>query len=164
MTDETYEVEFVGGPFEGVQRFDVPAAAMPEHMAMPLDEQQKPHRNEGKVVAFAHYERKETDGVVRYHFTGRIETASAAATDDSTPLNLCTNEQIVRELVHRTTFTGIVLFAQENAAAIASGKGEVFALATRLPKEAVAIVLRDALEFMKQPSAGGSVGNDHQGL
>jgi hypothetical protein len=150
MADETYDVEFIGGPFDGSQKFDAPPTAMPEHMAMPLDEQHRPHQNEGKVAAFAHYQRKETDGVVRFHFTGQIEAASTAPADDSTPLNLCTSEQIVKELVNRTSFTGLVLFAQTNAALKATQKGEVFALATRLPKEAIITVLRDALKFLEQ--------------
>jgi hypothetical protein len=152
MADESYEIEFVGGQFNGVQRFDVPSTALPDHMAMPLDEQQQPVRSEGKVAALAHYERKESEGVLRYHFTGRIDADGIAAEDDSnsTPLNLCANEQIVRELVRRTTFTGLVLFSPEDAPAQASQKGKVFALATQLPKEAVLTVLRDALKFIEQ--------------
>jgi hypothetical protein len=150
MADETYEVEFVGGPFEGVQKFDMPQTAMPEHMAMPLDEQRRPYRNEGKVTAFAHYQRKESDGALRYHFTGQIEAASAPTADDATALNLCTDQQIVTALVNRPTFTGLVLFAQEKPPTDAPQQGQIFALATRLPKEAVVTVLRDALKFMEQ--------------
>jgi hypothetical protein len=72
MSEKRHEVEFVGGPFQGKQRFPTTADKMPRRISLPLGEDRKPHRGKGQPWGFVEYERREEGGVFRYHFTGRM--------------------------------------------------------------------------------------------
>jgi len=102
---------FIGGPFAGPQQLQMPARGLPEFLGMPVTAERMPVRAAGdKVWGRAMYNLNFDGEEVTYVFL-RFQANNV---DDSTPVKLCSNQDLAKELGNRANFCGLIISTNDD--------------------------------------------------
>jgi hypothetical protein len=110
--------EMVGGPLEGKTSFSIPIEEAPSIMQFPITEDLKPYKGIGKLAGIVTYEKRLDDVWKYFHVENDLSSEAAEALREqleaievTKKLSAYTCEQLVRELVSRENFVGVIAFA-----------------------------------------------------
>ena len=115
--EKPFDVEFIGGPMNGIQPFGQAIQLHDNPFCVPLDAKHRPLEQGAKVAAKAEYKRKQIDGVWKMAFVRIIDdpketeqVADVLAEHQLVrELQIYTTHQLINELLNRQEFVGVIL-------------------------------------------------------
>lgn len=153
---KSFDVEFVNGPLQGKQTFASAIQFCDNLLRVPVGADGKALTGGGKMVQVAEYGRKEIDGVWKMALLRMIEdpdeierSADVIAEHQLiSKLQSYTSDQLVRELVSRPTFFGLILMFPGEGRTPKKGDRFFMGLGQSVSQQDAAIIMRSVLESM----------------
>ena len=159
--EKPFDIEFVDGPMKGIHPFMQAIQLYDNTFRVPLDAEHRPLGQGAIVAAEAEYKRKQIDGVWKMAVVGIVdnpkeveEVADALAESQLVrELQVYTTEQLVKELLNRQGFAGVIVMLPGDMVGkwhLKKGSPLFIGMERQMNAEQAKVILRSAFKSLEE--------------